>query len=332
LTLAVDGLLAMNAMFINLYTPGGYGNVPFLAYALADGDYAKLSGALLVHLINSGTAEVMHLSIVCSDDPVASLEEVRLDGVADIYRGVIVDDAEDYISNCKLLGLPQLPSTSDEMNFAGVPALLLQGGMDPETPVEGGNLVAATLPNSHNIVFPDGTHIQAHRACAVSILDAFLADPTAALDTSCINQTLTFSAPRPAGVTSVDGGANMTVTLPAGLAPGSLPGQWTDGSKVIALLAYDAGSTVEDAIVKTLADVPIENPTTVVGPVIAGHPSQLVQGVLNQNVTQYIDAYFFSDGKRAYRIIFDITDSAALDELRETLVQPLLASVTISGD
>ena len=41
--LQVDDVLAMNALFINLYIPGGYAQVPAIVYQLSQGDYSALA-------------------------------------------------------------------------------------------------------------------------------------------------------------------------------------------------------------------------------------------------------------------------------------------------
>lgn len=101
-----------------------------------------------------------------------------------------------------------------------MPALLLQGGLDPATPVSGGDNVATGLPNSYNIVVPAGSHIQLGSPCVKDIIAAFLRDPQAAPDTSCIDPNLyfaiTFDQPTTITATSPNGSAVVSMVLPAG--------------------------------------------------------------------------------------------------------------------
>lgn len=332
-TLAVDEVLAMNALFINLYLPGGYGKVPFLAYELRDGNYDQLAATLSLHFLNSGNAEVMHMAMVCSDDPVTSLAEVDVTNVPDIYKGIILDDASNYATFCPKLNLPQLPASSDEMPVSDVPALLLQGGLDPATPVDGGNKLVAGLSNNYNVIFPSGAHVQASSSpCALSILDAFLTDPTTAPDTSCVDPALSFAVPGPVSASSADGQAVITMTLPAGFVAGPQPNQWNDGAMILALDAFETGTSAADALAKPLGVIQLPDAEPVDGPMIAGYPSLTNQVVLDFNgIPQHVDRFAFADGNRAYRLLLVLTNPATLDKVRQTLVPEVLESITISG-
>jgi hypothetical protein len=332
-TLAVDEVLAMNALFINLYIPGGYGKVPFLAYELRNGNYDQLAATLAVHFLNSGEARVMHFAIVCSDDPVASLAEVDVTGAPEMYKGVIYDDATSYATFCPRLKLPQLPASSDELPVSDVPALLLQGGLDPATPVEGGNKLVDGLPNSYNVIFPSGAHIQAgHSPCAMSILDAFLTNPTTPPDTRCVDPAIPFAVPGTVSVSSADGQAVITMTIPAGFVAGPNPGQWNDGAMLFGLEVFEAGVTVEEALEKPMGTVQLATGDAVAGPMVAGYPSLTTQVEMPFNgVTQYFDRFAFSDGERTYRLLVEMTNPATLDKVRQTLVPELLKSITLGG-
>jgi pimeloyl-ACP methyl ester carboxylesterase len=68
-----------------------------------------------------------------------------------------------------------------------VPALVLAGRFDPITPPAGTEAVAERLPHSTFLLFPaDGHGVTGTNDCADAIEIAFLADPTARLDASCV--------------------------------------------------------------------------------------------------------------------------------------------------
>jgi len=80
-------------------------------------------------------------------------------------------------------------------NFGG-PMLMMHGALDPATPLDNA-LVMQTryaAPNQHFVTFPTGGHGLSGRTptidgdCAYTIYMAFLRDPAASLDTSCIGQ------------------------------------------------------------------------------------------------------------------------------------------------
>ena len=97
---------------------------------------------------------LMHLAMVCSDDPVSSADEVILDGVgayATLHRQSL---GAYYTTLCSLIDVTELPD--------------------------------ATL-----ITFPGTTHVQIGgiNLFAAQVMTQFVLDPTAPLDTSCVEET-----------------------------------------------------------------------------------------------------------------------------------------------
>jgi pimeloyl-ACP methyl ester carboxylesterase len=67
-----------------------------------------------------------------------------------------------------------------------VPVLLLSGHRDPVTPPSFGERVAANLPNSRHIVFPEASH-GVQNQCGRDLMAAFLERGTVqGLNTSCV--------------------------------------------------------------------------------------------------------------------------------------------------
>ena len=80
--------------------------------------------------------------------------------MAEVYARLVTDDGQSYANICPALDLPQLPADSDALVESDIPALLLQGGLDPATPRSGGLNVAEGLPNSTEVLVSGGTHVQ----------------------------------------------------------------------------------------------------------------------------------------------------------------------------
>jgi pimeloyl-ACP methyl ester carboxylesterase len=79
-----------------------------------------------------------------------------------------------------------------------IPALIVAGALDPETPPELGAVMAETLPNATLLVLPDSAHaaLSAPSACTTRILSAFLHAPHERPDTSCVSSDhVRFSLP-----------------------------------------------------------------------------------------------------------------------------------------
>ncbi|WP_132543829.1 alpha/beta fold hydrolase [Rhodovulum euryhalinum] len=135
------------------------------------------------------SAILMHMAVVCSDDPVNSADDMIVDPDASAYaRAYGAAVLEEYIEFCRAVDVPPLPDDTDVDVTTDVPTLILAGDLDARTPVIRSELVAATLPRATIVEFPEGTHVQLGEInqCAGQILRAFLADPAAAPDTGCI--------------------------------------------------------------------------------------------------------------------------------------------------
>ena len=135
-------------------------------------------------------ASLMHFAVVCSDDPVRSVEDVKLDGVGEYAKIFGQGVAPEYVHFCELMNVKELPDSTDVNVTTDVPTLLLTGGLDLETPAYHSQLVADSLPNARLITFPGTTHVQISGAnyCAAQVMTQFVLDPLSDLDLSCLNE------------------------------------------------------------------------------------------------------------------------------------------------
>lgn len=82
----------------------------------------------------------------------------------------------------------------DALAVTSVPLLLLQGGLDPQTPPHRTDAVREAFdgPGQHFVRFPEGGHVLVGSTpgtggdCALRLVAGFLDDPSAAPDTSCV--------------------------------------------------------------------------------------------------------------------------------------------------
>jgi pimeloyl-ACP methyl ester carboxylesterase len=134
-------------------------------------------------------AMLMHMAVVCSDDPVTQPSDLIVEPDASVYaRAYGASALEEYLEFCAAVDVPPLPDSTDIDVTTDVPTLILAGALDARTPAIRSELVAETLPRATIVVFPEGTHVQLGEVnlCAGEILQAFLADPDAVPDMSCI--------------------------------------------------------------------------------------------------------------------------------------------------
>uniref|UniRef100_UPI002620D28E alpha/beta hydrolase n=1 Tax=uncultured Mameliella sp. TaxID=1447087 RepID=UPI002620D28E len=136
-----------------------------------------------------GLSILMHMAVVCSDDPVTSPGDMIIEPDASAYARAYGEAVlKEYLEFCEGVDVPSLPDSTDVDVATDVPTLILAGELDARTPPIASELVAETLPRATIVEFTGGTHVQLGEInlCAGKILRAFLDDPDANLDTSCV--------------------------------------------------------------------------------------------------------------------------------------------------
>jgi pimeloyl-ACP methyl ester carboxylesterase len=155
-------------------------------------------------LAKGGLAFLMHLAVVCSDDPVKSLDDIIMDGAGEYATLHARSAGELYVQGCPLIGVRELPDMTDQNVTVAIPTLVLSGDLDVATPVFRSQLIVDALPNATHVIFPGHTHVQFGQLnrCAADVYTQFIADPTATLDTSCLKETNVIGFLLPDGTSS----------------------------------------------------------------------------------------------------------------------------------
>lgn len=142
---------------------------------------------------------LMHAAMVCSDDAVRSIDEIRTEGAGRYAMLFARTAGAVYVDLCRLVDVPQLPDSFDVDVETDVPVLILSGGLDVQTPYFLSEQVASHLPRATHVIFPAGFHVQIANInrCAVRIARAFLDDPEVEPDAGCVaeEQPLPFVMP-----------------------------------------------------------------------------------------------------------------------------------------
>lgn len=170
-----------------------------LHFAVADGrqSMASVLGELVGQKIiasrnaaGGGIATLMHAAVVCSDDPVTSIDDMivpeKASRFAQVFGRAVL---EEYLMLCDAVDVPPLPDSTDIDPVSDVPTLVLSGWLDVRTPTARSLEVAKALANATLVTFWQGTHVQLGEVnlCAGQIVQAFVADPSAEIDPSCID-------------------------------------------------------------------------------------------------------------------------------------------------
>ncbi|MCB9155477.1 MAG: alpha/beta hydrolase [Caldilineae bacterium] len=334
MTLHVNGLNLLNALFTNIYSGGV--DVPRLIYGARDNDPAVLAEVAPRYDPRNRSASLMNFAVNCSDDPSTSPDEFKHGDVLPMYTAIALDFAQRYmLLTCPIMNVPRLPDSSDAPVTADIPTLVLNGAIDPATPASNGDLVASHLPDVKEVTFGNGGHIQLSKLCAQSIIAAFLKDPSAQLDTSCVPDKQSFSLPFAATGASPDGNVSLTVTLPPDFIqvdPSSAQWQRPAGTPIFAINVEPAGTTALEALQKGLAKLGISPGEADIkdGPEIAGLPSKHYQGTKTLGDKEYaLDAYGTANENGAFTILALEGNPFLLEGWRTLTLPQILESAVV---
>ncbi|MFN8530092.1 MAG: alpha/beta hydrolase [Anaerolineae bacterium] len=142
-------------------------------------------------------SEGMAYSVDCQeeyqlDDPQAALRLAA--GAPAPLNAYFEDGIQLSLQDCETWNVQTANPIEGQRVVSNVPTLLFAGAFDPVTPVASAQSALQGLSNGALLVFPNAGHgITATDTpagvCATDLLVAFFANPTAHLDTSCIDRT-----------------------------------------------------------------------------------------------------------------------------------------------
>lgn len=98
-------------------------------------------------------AVLMHRAMACSDDPVHSVDEMRLDGTGAYATEFGKAQAAEYVALCAQVGVRELLDATDVNVATVVPVLLLGGVLDVSTPAFCTREVAHRCPTPRSSCF-----------------------------------------------------------------------------------------------------------------------------------------------------------------------------------
>jgi len=136
-------------------------------------------------------AEGMFSSVECSEEVPFNDLDLAIDWAQDIPEQMraLIEGVIDTFADCAIWDVPAADAIENEPVVSAIPTLLLSGAYDPITPPWWGDEAAAYLLWSTHVVFPDMGHGTVDiRPCPTEIALAFLADPWAVPDTSCVEE------------------------------------------------------------------------------------------------------------------------------------------------
>ena len=178
--------LILGSIHAMTYAPERAALLPEVIDRAAAGDFGPLlaTAQAAVGGIDEQITPALHYAVICSEDAprVTPAERRELDRLRS--RALVAN----MFDVCAIWpkGTPAADGASAVRS--DVPVLLLSGGLDPVTPPASAAAVAATLPNSRQVVAQGSGHVVSTYACVPRLISAFVDSANAAtLPASCID-------------------------------------------------------------------------------------------------------------------------------------------------
>jgi pimeloyl-ACP methyl ester carboxylesterase len=202
LPLTFDRNVLASALRFLSYSSDTQAMLPLLIHeAATESRFDRLASQMLIATagLQQSIAQGMELSVMCAEDYPWYPQD---DAPDDFLMGDLLVKAAGV--QCGIWPRGQVPDGFHDPVTADVPVLLLSGELDPVTPPEYGDQVAAHFQRATHLVAPGQGHIVTTRGCMGDLVSEFIVAGTSDdLDTDCIGQmshtpyfiSLTGSAP-----------------------------------------------------------------------------------------------------------------------------------------
>lgn len=215
-----DGDLLVIALGASFYSSASIPKLPQAIREVREGNFRGVLDVVPLLAFNNRSADGLYNSVVCSEDYDFALEDVDLSGIPDEIRDSLRLTPEGVLDACAAWDVPELGPDYDRPVQSEIPALLLSGEFDQITPPHFAERVAQTLAQAQQFVLPGMGHaVLGSDPCVSDLAGQFLANPTAPVDTHCVDQLkTTFALPEAIAL--------QTITLDALGVRTQIPAQW----------------------------------------------------------------------------------------------------------
>jgi pimeloyl-ACP methyl ester carboxylesterase len=180
-TVTKDYLTGAIRMFA--YSPISSRLLPLLITKANNGQLETLAAqAKLISSMMQESLSNVELSIICAED-LPFYNEYQ----APAHNMFGTDLAENMQKNCAVWPHSQVDASFKDPVVSDIPTLLLSGELDPVTPPEFAKLAKQTLSHSQHLILKGQGHSSFTTGCMPKILGQFFQDPTAELETKCLD-------------------------------------------------------------------------------------------------------------------------------------------------
>ncbi|MEM7336234.1 MAG: alpha/beta fold hydrolase [Chloroflexota bacterium] len=185
----VDGDALYSVIFQGLYSDEIIPLLPKLITDVESGNFTLLELLISNDISTQDWFSIgMYFSVICHDEvSFETLDEVEASIAAVPELAQFFEDTDANFEICALWQSGEGEAAEDLPVMSDIPTLVMAGEYDPITPPSWGELAAETLSNSIYFEYPGVGHAASTSGeCPLSMTLAFLNDPTAPLNGSCI--------------------------------------------------------------------------------------------------------------------------------------------------
>jgi pimeloyl-ACP methyl ester carboxylesterase len=189
----VDGSQLVGVAFGSLYNPSYIYSLPAIIQDAHAGDYSLLARGLEAVLQDQeGFSMGMHFAVQCSEEAPFALRESVVSAISAFPALSSYFETEPITGTmildiCQAWGLRAAVPDENAPVTSPIPTLVMAGQYDPITPPRWARMVADALPNSYYYEYPGQGHgVTVGDYCASEMALAFVDNPTAAPDSSCM--------------------------------------------------------------------------------------------------------------------------------------------------
>jgi pimeloyl-ACP methyl ester carboxylesterase len=187
MTFTFDRDVLSSALRFLSYSSDTQAMLPLLIHEAArENRFDRLASQMLIATagLQQSISQGMEMSVMCAED-YPWYAQNRVEG--DFLMGDLLTRAADV--QCGIWPRGEVPDGFHEPVTVDVPVLLLSGELDPVTPPEYGDRVAAHFPDAMHLVARGQGHIVTTRGCMGDVVSEFIiAGSSAELDTTCLEQ------------------------------------------------------------------------------------------------------------------------------------------------
>ena len=233
--------------FTFFYEQDNYPGLPGMIYAWADAVENRdetLFKAIAAAASEGGFGDIsqgMYNAIYCMDgDEEAQARAGKTDILEYPVLGAAIGTAESYdrgVAVCLEMGMLQRPADEYSAVQTSLPALIIEGDMDPITPPPNAKAILPGFENGTYVEFPYAGHGPSRSVeCAGSMLNKFYDNPGAEPDLSCVDEMEEPTIWAPIFTTGI--APRLMVMLDEDKKTLAIPAVWAGSSILITLIAF----------------------------------------------------------------------------------------------